>query len=79
MLAKYLKTYRTERSAFIAGLDYYFDIDFYELDVEERKCWLACYLENKREFFKNMEEHLKEELKEFKYASKMKNGTKKYE
>ena len=79
MLKEHLKAYRAERKAFITSLEYYFDIDFYKLDADERKCWLACYLENKKEFFRNMEEHLKEEFKEFKYLSKMKNGTKKYE
>lgn len=79
MVKNYLKAYRAERKAFIANLYYHFDIDFYKLDAEERKCWLACYLENKKEFFRNMEETFKEEFKEFKYLSKMKNGGEKYD
>ena len=79
MLKEKLKSYRAERKAFIESLKYYFDMDFYKLDPDERKCWLACYLESKYEFFRNMQEHMQEEFKEFKHLSHFKRESRRNE
>ena len=60
MLKESLATYRLERKAFISSLKLFFDIDFYELDVEERNAWLHTYLLYKREFMDNMNAFLDE-------------------
>jgi hypothetical protein len=54
MLKETLHTYRQERKAFIYTLKNYFDINFYNLDIEERNAWLYCYLEMRREFIEMM-------------------------
>jgi hypothetical protein len=50
MLRQKLQVYRQERRTFILGLKYYYDIDFYKLDRQERKEWLYLYIKSRREF-----------------------------
>jgi hypothetical protein len=53
MLRQSLEIYRQERKTFILGLKHYYGIDFYKLDKEERKEWLAAYIVSRREFLGN--------------------------
>lgn len=50
MLKENLHTYRQERKAFIYTLRYFYDIDFYRLDVQDRNAWFHTYLLYKRDF-----------------------------
>ena len=59
MIKDTLISYRNERKAFISSLKLHYGIDFYKLDVEERKQWFAAYLSNKREFIKDMIESIR--------------------
>jgi hypothetical protein len=60
MIEESLNTYRQERRAFILGLKHYYGVDFYKLDVKERKEWLKSYIESKRAFFESMIEYWKD-------------------
>jgi hypothetical protein len=60
MIEESLQTYRQERKAFILGLKHYYGIDFYGLDISERKEWLRSYIESKRNFFESMIEYWKD-------------------
>ncbi len=57
MLDERLQIYRQERRTFILGLKYYYGIDYYKLDVKERKDWLHSYIKSRREFLNNLTEH----------------------
>jgi hypothetical protein len=60
MIDESLNTYRQERRAFIAGLNHYFNIDFYRMDRRERSEWLRTYIESKRQFFETLVEYWEE-------------------
>jgi hypothetical protein len=60
MLKQRLQVYRQERKTFILGLKYYYNIDFYKLDRQERKEWLYIYIKSRREFLGNLAAHLGE-------------------
>lgn len=70
MLKETLMTYRQERRAFIYTLKNYYDIDFYDLDIQERNSWLYCYLELRREFVEMITIAMKEMHKKSKRAVK---------
>ena len=58
MLQEKLQIYRQERKTFILGLKYYYSIDFYKLDRQERKEWLYLYIRSRREFLGNIVAHI---------------------
>lgn len=60
MLREKLQIYRQERKSFILGLKYYYGINFYKLDRQERKEWLHLYIRSRREFLSNIVAHINE-------------------
>jgi hypothetical protein len=51
-----LKTYRLYRKCFIFSLDQLYNIDFFDLDVDERKEWLRVYILSQQDFFHELTE-----------------------
>ena len=50
MIEESLQIYRQERKRFIQAIKYNYGIDYYDLDIKERKEWLLLFIKSKREF-----------------------------